>query len=329
MDHPWACEPRKGSGLAKSWRVAAGSLAALAVALACAAPLVAADPPAPPPGTLRIESAVVTLIEEVEIPARTPGVVIDVLTEEGMQVARGELLLRIDDAEAALDLELAEADAAAAELEAANLLAEQAALKAAEVARAELKRSTESAEKYNRAVSQTELDRLRLAAEQAELQAQQARHVRRVAELAAERKQTEVRAAQARVARHRVESPIDGVVVEVRRHLGEWVEPGAAVVRVVRVDPLRVEGFVPAAALAAPLVGRRATLLVDLPDEPGARIEGVVTLVSPEADAVTGQVRVWAEVPNPERRLRPGLTGTLEIMPAAPRIAEPGKEPSR
>ena len=39
---------------------------------------------------------------------------------------------------------------------------------------------------------------------------------------------------------------IAGVVVEIKRRKGEWVEPGETVIRILRIDSLRAEGFVDA-----------------------------------------------------------------------------------
>ena len=68
----------------------------------------------------------------------------------------------------------------------------------------------------------------------------------------------EVEAAKVMVDRHKVLSPIDGVVVDVRAHKGEAVQPAQPVIRVVKLDSLWVEGDVPAAEFArAELEGQR------------------------------------------------------------------------
>jgi macrolide-specific efflux system membrane fusion protein len=92
-------------------------------------------------------------------------------------------------------------------------------------------------------------------------------------------------------------------------------------VRVLRVDRLRVEGFVPVKQLPGELEGRRVTLTVDLPGKPGAIFDGSVVFVSPEVNPVNGQVRVWAEVENPKLLLRPGIRGSLAIHATAAQTA--------
>ena len=44
--------------------------------------------------------------------------------------------------------------------------------------------------------------------------------------------------------------------------------------------------------------------------------EGRITFVDPEINPVSGQYRIWAELPNPDGRLRPGHRITLQLAPA-------------
>ena len=88
------------------------------------------------------------------------------------------------------------------------------------------------------------------------------------------------------------------------------------------LDRLRAEGFVPARELGENLAGRPVVLTVDLPGKPGAQFPGKLTFVSPEINAVNGQVRVWAEIENTGMELRPGNQAAMSIQgvgTAAPR----------
>ncbi len=42
---------------------------------------------------------------------------------------------------------------------------------------------------------------------------------------------------------------------------------------------------------------------------------GHIVFVNPEIDPLNSQVRVWAEVENPDLKLRPGMQATLTIEP--------------
>ena len=78
-------------------------------------------------------------------------------------------------------------------------------------------------------------------------------------------------------------SPIDassrrlaGMVVQIKRQRGEWVQPGDVVVRVVRLDRLRAEAFINAHEIGGDLVGRPVTLTVDLPGAAQSQFHGKV-----------------------------------------------------
>ena len=206
--------------------------------------------------------------------------------------------------------------------QAKNDLKIRLARKSTEVARTELKRAIESVEKYKKSVSETEIDRLRLSAERSELEIDQALHEQEAAQLTSRLKEIEMELAKQAVDRRALVSPIAGMVVQVNLHQGEWVPAGKAVVRVLRVDRLRVEGFVQSKKATGDLVERRVTLTVDLGGKAASEFEGIVVFVSPEVNPVNGQVRVWAEVENKKLLLRPGLRGNLTIHPETAQTAK-------
>ena len=76
--------------------------------------------------------------------------------------------------------------------------------------------------------------------------------------------------------------------------------------------------------LRSDLTGQRATFVVNLPGRPQAEFEGEIVFVSPEVNPVNGEVRIWAEIENKDRLLRPGLQGTLAIQTSEDRKTDPG-----
>lgn len=270
---------------------------------------------------LVLESALVTIIEEVEIPAKVEGVLAAVDAREGRMIEAGAVLARIEDAEARLAHQRAKIEFEIADKQAKNELKVRVARKAAEFAKTELKRAQDASEKIKATVSETEIDRLRLAAEKAVLEIDQAIHEQESALLTSQLKENEMKLTQQAVDRRAIVSPISGMVVQVNSHSGEWVPAGKTVVRVLRVDRLRVEGFVDARLLTGDLVGRRVTLRADPAGTAATEYEGAVVFVSPEADPVNKTVRVWAEVENKKLTLRPGLSGNLTIYPEPSKTA--------
>jgi macrolide-specific efflux system membrane fusion protein len=260
-----------------------------------------------------VESVLIRLIEEVEVPAQEEGLLAEVLVKEGDRVRRGDLLARLDDETAQVAVERASTEVAIAERKAGNDVSVRFARKATEVAQAELARAKESIQKYPKSISDTEIDKLTLTVDRSRLEIEQAEHLLGVERLTQQLKQQERAAAQLSLERRKMLAPIDGVVVEVNARPGEWMEPGEKVLRILRMDRLRAEGFIAANQISLGLLGSAARVTVDLPSRKGFTVTGQVVFVSPEIDPVNGQVRVWVEIENPDLLLRPGLHAKMGI----------------
>ncbi|MBI1346954.1 HlyD family efflux transporter periplasmic adaptor subunit [bacterium] len=278
--------------------------------------LVLSVEPAPSTSETSIPGVVLTLMEQADVPAREAGVLMQIAAKEGITVEAGQLLGQIDDDDARLRLEKARTELAQSHATAENDIKVRFAKKSADVAVAELQRAKDAAEKFDRSVSQTELDRLQLLAEKSKLEVEQADIDLAFAKLSRDLKQHDVELAQLSAQRRRITAPITGMVVQWKKHPGEWVEPGQPVVRIIRLNTLRAEGFAPASALGVDTVGSRVTLTVDLPNRPAAKFPGELVFVSPEIDPINGQVRFWAEIQNPKLELRPGQLGSLIVEPS-------------
>ncbi|MCA9114187.1 MAG: efflux RND transporter periplasmic adaptor subunit [Planctomycetaceae bacterium] len=265
------------------------------------------------PRTIVVHPAVVTLIEQVEVPSRVAGVLAEMAVREGTFVEKGEMLAHLVDDEARLNVHMAGLELRIARRQADNDIRVRFARKSAEVAAAELNRSMESVRKYRKSISDTEIDRLQLAEEQSRLEIEQSEEEFNVAKLTAEVRDTEEKLARLDLVRRRIEAPIAGVVVQIHRRAGEWVEPGATVVRILRVNRLKAEGFVAASQIDGSFAGQPVTLSVPVADGQPRVFQGKLVFVSPEVNPVNGQVRVWAEIENPNLQLRPGEKGTLNI----------------
>jgi multidrug efflux pump subunit AcrA (membrane-fusion protein) len=266
---------------------------------------------------VQVSSVLVKLIEQVEVPARESGALANVTAREGEMVQAGAAVAQIEDADAQFDKRRAQMEALAAGKQADNDVKVRFARKSHEVAEAELRRALDSERRFAQSVSQSEIDHLRLSAQKTELEIEQAQLELELAQAARELKQIDVEHAEHVIKERRITAPLSGFVAEVMRHQGEWVEPGQTILRVLRLDKLRAEGLVNANDVSGDFKGRQATLTVQIDGQP-AQFNGVVTYVSPEVDPVNGQVRIWAEIDNPQLKLRPGLHGSMVISQAAP-----------
>jgi RND family efflux transporter MFP subunit len=263
--------------------------------------------------SLEGDFTLLTIVEEVEVPARAEGVLESLEVREGKLVEKGAVLARIDSAEASLSLERATIEHDIARTQAENDLKVLTARKVADVAHTDLRRALESKAIQKKAVSEAEIDRLQLAADKSDLEVAQAVHEQKTADLSARLKETEMKLAKQGVARRTIVSPISGMVVQIMHEEGEWVTAGHTVVRIIRLDRLRVQGDVSAKRLKENLLGRKVSWSSDLPEESGHEFSGDIVFVSPEVDPVNQSVRVWAEIDNSRLVLRPGLRGKVKI----------------
>lgn len=332
---------------------------------------------------IKVQSAFVRVLEEADIPAREVGVLATLDAREGDLVKSGQVLSRLDDDDAKLAVARAELDLAIAErqaknsvpvrtaeallkeaehdhaqaklalriavMKAANDVAVRHASKSRDASKAEFDRAVQARKAFEKSISQTELDRLKLVLERNELEIEKAKFEKDLADLQqqieessiaeqdqiVERLKLSVEQAQVQkevdaltrdvkartldqaklqLARRSLRSPLDGEVAEVFRHRGEWLEPGQRVMRIVRLDRLKVEGFVSSREITGSLRGAAVRVRVILgDDEKPVIVKGKVVFISSEIDPVNAQVRVWAEVENPDLLLRPGLPAEMVI----------------
>jgi multidrug efflux pump subunit AcrA (membrane-fusion protein) len=166
-------------------------------------------------------------------------------------------------------------------------------------------------------VKKSEIDSLDLSIFKSDLAVQQAEEDAQVAALTKKVKQNELAIVERDLHRRKIMAPIAGMIVQVYHRRGEWVQPGEKVLRILRLDRLRAEGFVPVKELERDLMDSPVRVKVSLPGKPDAEFPGKVVFVSPEIDTVNSQVRIWAEIDNPTLELRPGLRAEMSIEPKA------------
>jgi macrolide-specific efflux system membrane fusion protein len=281
------------------------------------APTPAAMPTAMPTREVRLSHCLVSLIEDVQVPAREAGPLVNVNVVEGQYVTVGQLLAQIDDQQPQLDKRAAELERDAAMAKALDDIEVRYAEAAFEVAGAELERALSIDRKSPGGVTQQEIQKLKLAKHRDELQIERSKLERRVAKMNADVHQAAVQSAGHAVARRQIVSPLAGVVVNILHEKGEWVAAGEPVLQVVRIDRLRVEGFLNATEVGPEEVaGRPVTVEVPMVGGKIAKFTGDVVFISPLVQA-GDKYRVRAEVENRTENgsplLRPGMTATMTI----------------
>ncbi|MCP4659417.1 MAG: efflux RND transporter periplasmic adaptor subunit [bacterium] len=222
----------------------------------------------------------------VTVAAETTGRIVELPAEIGDQVARDQLVARIDDA--TVSARHSQAEAEVAQTTAALAQAER-----------DLERGRELAKTQD--ISEGDLDRLTLARDTAEPQLAAARARARLSEES--------------LADTVVRAPFAGVVSERPVEVGTWIAPGSPVVRLVDHRRVKVRG--------AASQRDRARLRTGLPAEvrvealPGLTFAGRIRLLGQEADARTGTYLVEVAVDAPRapsgERLLPGMQGSILV----------------
>jgi multidrug efflux system membrane fusion protein len=121
--------------------------------------------------------------------------------------------------------------------------------------------------------------------------------------------QAAVEQAQVALENTKILAPFDGLVDDRMVEIGDFLEKGDPVARVVDLDPLLVVGDVTERDVGDLEVGTqaRARLIT------GAEVTGTLRFIGAMADANTRTFRVELEVANAERRLPDGVTAELFI----------------
>ncbi len=288
----------------------------MTAALLLAATLLPAAAPERPT-TKEISGCLVTLIEEVRVPAEEEGRLVALEAREGLQVEAGTLLGLVDDTMAQMQQKVAKAQYDVAKLQADSEVDIEVAIKAAQVLQAEYEQALDANKKARGALSLAEVRRRWFDWDRARSEIEKARMDHEVAKLTAAARLAELEASAAGIERRRIKAPIDGMVVEVFHHVGEWVSPGEPVFHLVRMNRLRVEGFLKASEFdPGDVVNHPARVNVRLAHG-DATFEGKIVFAHPVVDA-KGDFKVWAEVENRQDAtgqwlLRPGLTTTMYI----------------
>lgn len=263
---------------------------------------------------------IVSSIHEVEVPAKRIGALMSLAKREGDEVEKGAVVAKIDDQDASARVRAAEFRQQQAELQAKNVFRIQAAEKAAEAARYEYKQSLQINERSPGAVSEFELKRLLVQAERLGLTVEvEKQTVKEASWLDKERKE-EIAIAQNDLNDRQVKSPINGIVAELFRHDGEWLEQGDPIMRIIQMDRLKAEAYVSQGdVLPFELAGRTVAIELYFRNGTSQKFEDCpIGFISPEVEP-GGRYRIWAEVPNRQWSgsnqwiLRPGMVADMVL----------------
>ena len=264
-----------------------------------------------------LSHCLISVSEEAQVPAKESGQLTKITVKDGDQVGKDQLLAQIDDAHSRMEYRAAERKYVAAKVLSENDINVQYSQAAADVAEAQVLTGEEANRRVRGSVTESQMREWRLMHRKFLLEIKQARFKMQTDAMEAEVRKAEKDATHESIDRRQINASLDGVVVDLKHHEGEWVQPGDTVLRILRVDRLRIEGFLKAAEYdPVELANRPVTVTVTLAHDRQEKFQGKVIFVNPMVEA-GGEFRVRVEVLNRKENefwlLRPGQTAEMTI----------------
>ena len=259
--------------------------------------------------------------DRVDVAAKTEGRLNSISVDLGSPVKQGESIAQIETAD--YKVRVAQAEAAVAQARALLGLAPEGKDANVDVEKTALVREAQTTleeARLNRERAKQLLERKLIG--RAEYEAEEAKFARAESAMATARediynRQAVLRQRQAELGLARLAlldttlvAPIDGVVQARLVSVGTMLTKGAKVATIVRVDPLRLRLEIPERSANGVSVGQEVELFSS--DE--RRFAGKIARVAPALDEQNRTLSVEAEIPNPERALKPGSFVRAEVL---------------
>lgn len=216
------------------------------------------------------------------------GLVEHVAVDAGDRVATGDVLLALD-----------------AELEKAAVMRAQAAVRRAEEELADARRRLREAQALS---DDHSIPETTVRSTESEV---------RIAEAALDVLRAEERLEAARLERHRLKAPFEGVVSRKLTEVGEWIEPGTAVLELVATDGLRVDFQVPQEYAAQ--LGDDSSIRVELGGAPGRWFDGAIAAIVPVSDPEARSFLVRVLLQGADNIIAPGMSAHGQLRVATDR----------
>ena len=277
--------------------------------------------------------------DEVTLGTEVPSTIAQILVDMGDRVQAGQVVIKLDEREARLEVERLSASLQAAReslgraqqvLESSRANVERAQAVLAD-ARVNLKRfeglfSEGAISASQRDSAQTQHDVAVASLRSSEAQYESDRAAVKNAEASVVQAMAALDIARKRLQDTDVVSPITGFVRKRLVNVGETFKEKTPLMSLVATHALKLQGDVP--ERFAPQIGVGRTVRVEVEAFPGQIFAGTITRLSPTVDVESRSFGVEASVPNPRGVLKPGfftkasiLTGTGKNAPFVPEDA--------
>ena len=130
-------------------------------------------------------------------------------------------------------------------------------------------------------------------------------------------KRAQATAQAALVAKKTLRAPFSGRLGITTVNPGQYLNTGDKVVTLQAVDPLYVDFKLPQQQLATIADGQVVNVSTDA--FPGVKFTGKITAIDPRVDPGTRNFQAEATIPNPDRRLMPGMFARVSVDAGAPK----------
>lgn len=269
-------------------------------------PTLSADSQPVSSNLINVDSAILKTVEVTSVAAQVQGLLNSVTVREGDRVKIRSPLASIQSTATELQLQRAKVALDVAQKNFENTIDIDLARKSFAVAENEFVRAIQANQRVEDVYPAMEVDRLKLVRDRANLEIDRSLRAKDISELELTKIQIEHRQLEDMLDKHNIQAPVAGMVVAVEKRVGEWVEPGTVVLRLVEIDRLRIEGFIKAEQADPELIDTQAQVQLQIS---GKTVETTAKLVfiSPEVNPINSQVRVFLDLDNRDGRFRPGL----------------------
>jgi membrane fusion protein (multidrug efflux system) len=223
--------------------------------------------------------------ENVTLSPKRSGIIKKILVKEGDRIKKGQVLVQLDDVDAILLVESAEARVQEAET-------------SLETSRNTLVRYEKLLE--SKVIPQQTYDDISLKVKLGEAELTLAKAA--------------LNQAKQNLIDHRIVSPIEGMVSLKIASIGEHVNvaPKDPIMTVIQMDPLELEFYVPEIWVAKIQLGSEINFTVKAFSE--EKFNATLQFISPAADPSTRNVRMIGIVRNPHYRLKPGFFAEVTLQ---------------
>lgn len=271
--------------------------------------------------------------EEVIVAAQAEGELASLSVDFGSYVTQGQVIAQIDERQAQLRVEQAQA--------ALNQTMARLGMKEGESydphqnadvkvaksqldwAKMDLDRATRLVE--NGDIARSVYDQAVIAHRTAEARHQAALDQVRQQLALVEQQRAALKLARKEAADTVVRAPISGAVKEKHASRGSYLQKNGRIVTLVRINPLRVRAEIPEASAGAVRIGQTTTFRVDT--FPDRTFNARIVRIGPSLNETTRALTIEAELANPQNLLRPGMFARSQVVvnPQASSVYVPAK----